>query len=272
MNQTFSFQRWSLLVAKHWAENRKRYILSITAMAGLLFMWFVFIMMTDDHDPMAYGIQQVTYYFPFFGVGAFYASQFFKEIHSRTKGINYLLLPASVFEKLLCGLFYTLLVFFVVYTLLFYVVDALAVATANAFHPSYTGDTANKAKLTNVFDLGNNEINPLAYYFMLIFIAVQSAALLGSAYFSSYSFIKTAIAFFLLFLFVFFIGNWFYDHLLPSGGFNANQGTYRFFHEGKSWQINLPAWIGYSLGFIFKYAFPPVFWATTYYRLKEKEV
>lgn len=272
MNQTFNFQRWCLLVARHWTENQRRYLLSIVAMAGLLFMWFVFVMLTDDHQPMAYGLQQVTYYFPLFLVGAFYASQFFKEIHSRTKGINYLLLPASILEKLLCGLFYTLLLFFVVYTLLFYLIDVLAVAAANTFHPSY-GGALDRATVTNVFDLGNKEINPLAYYFFLTFIAIQSAALLGSAYFSSYHFIKTAIAFCLLFLFIFIFHSVVLSKLAPQGSFTENMGTYRFSTgENKLAQVSIPSWINNVTGFLFKYAFPPVFWAATYFRLKEKEV
>ena len=273
MNQTFSFQRWSLLVAKHWAENRKRYLLSLAAMAGLMFMWFVFIMMTDKQDPMAKGLQQVTYFFPLFAVGAFYSSQFFKDMHSRTKGVNYLLVPASALEKLLCALFYGLVLFFVVFTLLFYIVDVLAVAAGNILHPYYGGSGAgvNKATVANVFDLDTEQ--NVGYYFILFFVAVQASALLGSAYFSNYHFIKTAIVFCLLALFIFVLESAVLNHLLPRGGFNQNMHTYRFFtDDNKSWQITLASWIGDSFSVLFKYAFPPLFWVVTYYRLKEKEV
>jgi cation transport ATPase len=115
MNQKFSFRRWRLLVAKHGAENKNRYLISLIALTGLLYMWFVFVMKTDQHHPLAPGLQEITFYFSLFLVGPFYATQFFKEIHSRTKGINYLMLPASSLEKLLCGLFYTLFIFFIAF-------------------------------------------------------------------------------------------------------------------------------------------------------------
>jgi hypothetical protein len=34
----------------------------------------------------------------------------------------------------------------------------------------------------------------------------------------------------------------------------------------------LPEWIGKVLNVVLSYAFPPLFWLATYYRLKEKEV
>lgn len=276
MNQTFNFQRWSLLVAKHWAENSKRYLMSLAAMMGLLFMWFVFVMYTDQSNPMAEGLQHVTYYFSLLLVGPFYASQFFKEIHSKTKGINYLLLPASTLEKFLCGLFYSVILFFVVFTLMFYLTDIIAVAAANAFHPGYNGSLPNsmqKAEVANVFVIQGNGNSNIAFYFILIFIGVQSAALLGSAYFAHYSYIKTAIALCLLFILVAFIQALVFGKLLPMGGIGNDFASYRFFTpDEKTWQIQLPKWVGFSVTFLMKYAFQPLFWVTTYYRLKEKEV
>jgi hypothetical protein len=63
MNQFFSIQRFSLLVAKHWADNKKRYVLAILAFMGLLVAWFVFTLLTFHNEPpMDKGVQQVTYF------------------------------------------------------------------------------------------------------------------------------------------------------------------------------------------------------------------
>ena len=51
MNQFFSLKRFNLLVLKHWADNRKRYGLSVLAFIGLLIAWFLFIMLTDEQPP-----------------------------------------------------------------------------------------------------------------------------------------------------------------------------------------------------------------------------
>jgi hypothetical protein len=127
MNQTFSFGRFSLLVKNHWAENKKKYLLSIPAFMGLLLLWFLFILLTKDWDPMAEGIQQVTYFFSLFGLGIIYASQFFGDLGSRPKAINYLMVPASTLEKFLCSLLYSTAIFFAVFTIGFYIVDVLMV-------------------------------------------------------------------------------------------------------------------------------------------------
>lgn len=273
MNQTFSFERFSLLVAKHWAENKKRYLLSAVAMIGLLIVWFLFIMLTDDHYPMAGGLQQVTYLFSLFGVGTFYASQYFKDLGSRSKASNFLLIPASSLEKLLCALFYVIVLFFIVFTAVFYLADIIMVTVANAAHLSYTPD--HSATIVNVFTSkevvdGDGEAN---FYFFLIFFTIQSAFLLGSIYFEKYSFIKTAISVFIISLSVFFLMYFFIEELLPNGSYhNGLITSYRIVQDGNDKLVQLPTWIGSGLKFLFMYAVMPLLWTATYFRLKEKQV
>lgn len=278
MNQTFSFQRWTILLAKHWAENKKRYLLSVAAYMSLLLVWFVFIMLTDDHDPLARGLQQITFYFSFILVGPFYASQFFSELSSKAKGTNYLMVPASSLEKLLSSLFYVLIFFPLVFIAAFYVVDILAVFIANASHPGYDGILDRqggllKAKLVNVFYSPRPNDREALYYGILMFFALQSAALLGSIYFGKYSYIKTAISITLTCLVIALIGFYFTSLFLPRGGFNQLT-NYRVFSDdgGEIKLIQLPNWIGKALEYFFFYGFPPLFWIATYFRLKEKEV
>src|SRR5687767_7415314 len=105
MNQFFSFNRFKLLVLKHWADNKKRYGLSVLAFIGLLITWFVFTILTGlDDKSMGKAAQQITFFLSLFAVGTFYASQYFHELGSRARGINFLLVPASAFEKLLCSI------------------------------------------------------------------------------------------------------------------------------------------------------------------------
>ena len=270
MNQTFSLHRLGLLIAKHWAENKKRYLLSVLAFVGLFIAWFLFVLLTDPHKPMAEGLQQVTYFFSLFAVGTLYASQQFSDLGSKAKATNYLLVPASHLEKLLCALFYTVLVFFVAFTTAFYSADAVMVFAANAVAalPSET------SPVTNVFsaaDIGldwNRNI-----YLLLIFFALQSAFLLGSIYFSNYSFIKTSIALAILFFAFFTLFYLYSEALLPDGGYSHGFLTsYRVSDGmGESKLVQLPGWIGDALRFLFLYAITPLLWLTTYHRLKEKE-
>lgn len=277
MNQTFDLNRFLLLISKHWAENRKRYLLSVVAFMSLVLVWYIFTMLVDNSDPLAEGLQDITYYFSLFLVGPFYASQFFKELSGTPKGINYLMVPSSNLEKALCSIFYAIVGFIVVFTAAFYLVTTITVGLANFLHPDYTGNTVRngvvqKAFIANVFEIEGGSEN-VAYYFFLLFFAIQSLYLLGSIYFNQYSYIKTTISTTQACLAIALLGFYFTSFFMPRGGFNE-LNTFRVFSENGSETrvIELPVWIGRVLKYVFLYAFPPIFWITTYFRLKEKEV
>jgi hypothetical protein len=268
MNQFFSFNRFTLLVLKHWADNKKRYGLSVLAFMGLLIAWFVFIILIDDDESMGEEIQKITYFLSLFAIGTFYASQYFRDLGSRAKGINFLLVPASSFEKLLCGFLYTVLFFFVAFTGVFYFVDYLMITISNTF-----GGT--NESLINVFDVflirANNDpgVSLLTFYFL-----VQSAFLLGSIYFEKYSFIKTIISGFVVFFLLFCLVYFLYDFFLPRGEYNSVFLTsFRVVSDGTTDHlVNVPAWIAKVFSFLVMYAMAPFLWMVAYYRLKEKQV
>src|SRR5689334_11586661 len=131
MNQAFSFSRWLLLVEKHWSENRKKYLLALVAITGILLIWFLFNIVMEAYRPMDAGIQIGTYFGGLFIVGCLYASTLFSDLSSKSKGINYLSLPASQLEKTLCALFYGVVVFFIAYTVIFYMADIIMVKVSN---------------------------------------------------------------------------------------------------------------------------------------------
>jgi hypothetical protein len=272
MNQFFSFKRFSLLVAKHWADNRKRYVLSIIAFVGLLITWFVFTMLVDSDTPMGKGLQLLTFFFSLFAAGSFYASQYFRDLGSRSRGINFLLVPASAFEKILCSLLYTVVLFFVVFVAAFYVADILMVTIAKSFFATAAPDRErgllNVFKAVNLpFDT-NSTINVL-----LLFFAVQSAFLLGSVYFEKYSFIKTIISGFVVFFIIFCCIYFMYD-MMPEGEYEHGfLTTYRIDTKGENdYLVKIPGWIGQALYYLLTYGIAPFLWIVTYYRLKEKQV
>lgn len=274
MNQFFSFKRFTLLVRKHWADNKKRYGLSVLAFIGLLTTWFVFTMLTEfDSVPMGREVQTITFFLALFALGTFYASQYFSDLGSRSKGINFLLVPASTFEKLLCSLLYTVLLFFVVYTASFYLVDVLMVGVAKTF--SETTEAGVQPTVFNVFDMLIFPFNrDTTFNFLLFFFSVQSAFLLGSVYFEKYSFIKTIICCFAAAFILFFLIYFFNDKLLPPGSYPKGFFTaYRFRVDGVNERlVQIPAWIGQVLRYLILYGVAPFLWIVTYYRLKEKQV
>ena len=255
MNQFFDFKRFNLLVLKHWAVNKKRYSLSVLALIGLLIIWFVFALIIGDDKLMSADFQQMTFYFGLFVLGTFYASQYYHDLGSKPKGSNFLLVPASTFEKFLCSLLFTAVLFFIVFTSAFYLVDVLMVSIANSL-PGIDLPEA-KATVINIFDISpfssddNTTLN-----FLLIFFSIQSIFLLGSVYFKKYNFIKTIISGFIIWFILFLLTYFFY---------------HQFFPEGNDQGAPLPKWLGTLLKSVI-YAIAPLLWIVTYYSLKQKQV
>lgn len=273
MNQFFSVRRFTLLVVKHWADNKKRYGLSVLAFIGLLITWFAFTLLAGVDTPMAREVQQITFFFALFSVGTFYASQYFNDLGSRAKGITFLLVPASAFEKLLCSLLYTVVLFFVVFLTAYYLVDVLMVAVGHAVSGAVEG--AEKPTVANVFEVILLRFNrDSTINFLLFFFSVQSVFLLGSVYFEKYSFIKTIICGFVACFVLFCLMYLFNEQLLPDGDYPQGFLTsYRVHVDGVNDRlVQLPRWIGEVFRFLMMYAIAPFFWLVTYFRLKERQV
>jgi hypothetical protein len=250
MNQFFSLKRFQSLVLKQWADNKKRYTLAVLAFIGLLTVWFAFsLLMPDDQVPMSHDVQQTTFFFLLFVTGTLYASLYFSELSSRTKAGNFLLIPASTFEKLLCGIFYSALIFPLVFIAAFYLADSLMVAVANGVYMS-----REETSVINIFTVdffrfnGHRNLN-----FFLFFLSLQSLFLLGSVYFRKYNFVKTIISCFIIWMLcmgiVFALHTW----VTPFDG------------EGP-----MPDGVVLAVAVVV-YLIAPLLWWMAYYRLKAKQ-
>lgn len=282
MNQVFSFNRWLLLVAKHWSENRKKYLLGILAITGIILIWFLFNIIMDQYRSMGFGTQVGTYFVGLFIVGCLYASTLFSDLASRPKGINYLSLPASQLEKTLCALLYGVVIFFTAYTIVFYIADIIMVKIANEVSYVYwqknhtVGDVFVPEKVVNILrleDMSAKKIN-IGFFFLLGYFAVQSAYILGSVYFTRFSFIKTTVSLLVLGLFIIIFVGKVLNVFMPHGNFYEGITSYRLYEGGEMSEkiIRLPEWVGVTTLFLLKYAFAPIFWIVTYFRVKEKEI
>lgn len=253
MNQFFSFKRFNLLVLKHWADNKKRYGLSVLAFIGFLIAWFVFIMLIADNNPMREDVQQSIFFLLLFGLGSFFASQYFSDLGSRARGSNFLIVPASAFEKFLCSMLYTVFLFFVAFTAAFYLVDSLMVTIWNRFFE--VNETVTQAKVVNVFTTDIFRFNRNATLYLFFFFSVQSAFLLGSIYFRKYSFIKTIICGFIAWFILFSLLSLLLKSNLPG------DESFAVMPDGLSQVFRLLV-----------YAVAPILWIIAYFRLKSKQV
>jgi hypothetical protein len=276
MNQVFDLNRWFLYTARHWNENKRKYLISLAAIAGLLILWYSFIIMVTDENPIGEGIQFMTFYVGLFLTGCLHASLIFSDLNEGPRAMHYLLLPASVFEKLLTAILFTGVLFFISYLLIFYLVDFSLVKISNSIAGNaikYKEAThAVSSDIINVFKASPEKGDNFYMYFLLAFIGVQSAFLLGSVYFVKYNFIKTTVSVLVVFLFFIFLVHKVMHLFLPEGGFFLPFNIYRLYTDKGTIAIQLPEWMSTILNFLFKYTLAPTLWVATYFRLKEKEV
>ncbi len=256
MNQFLDPKRFTLLLLKHWADNKKRYTLALLAFFGLLILWYVFGIVISGIERLPEDVQYGTFYFSIFAVGTLYASQYYADLSSKAKGSHFLLVPASSFEKFLCSLLYTVVLFSLFLTAAFYVADIVMVTVANAV--SGVDPAVPKSAVVNVFNLEFMRINPdAAIYVFPLFFSVQSIFLFGSVYFRKYNFIKTIISCFLIFLICFLVVYCIHE-LLPD-----REDEY-YFSKIENW---FPTFLQ-----VLVYAIAPIFWVATYFQLKKKQV
>ena len=279
-SESFSWSRWSLLVSKHWAENRKRYLLSLAGFAGMLLVWFSFILTMDKLAPMNTIYQYMTYFVGLYITGTLYASTLFAELGSKRDGIGFLALPASQLEKLLCALLFGIVLFFVAYTVLFYAIDIPMVKLSNRVIGALAHNWPNTSirvppnQVYNVFkgDWGP-AIEKELHFFLFGFFSVQSAFLLGSVYFPRYSFMKVLVALTLGLLVVIAVQANLIHFLLPPGWHNGWTGWYTEVTDRDLQQyVELPDLAEKAVIHLIQWAPPLLLWLVTWFRIKEKQV
>lgn len=277
MNAVFDLNRWLLYIGKHWNENKRKYLLSMGAIAGLLVLWFSFVMIVDPSSPMTENLQIVTYYVGLFLTGCLYASLLFSDLSDGPKATSYLLLPVSLLEKLLTTILFGVILFFICYTIIFYVIDIPMVKLSNEMIRSKAAliHFANYPiqEVTNVFFPPKLAEANIFIYILLGYFVIQSIFLLGSVYFVNFQFIKTLVAGLIVFLILVFFVHKVLGSFMPYGGFFTPFTVYRVNDVLKGeLMIKLPEWLNSILLFLIKYSLAPCLWVVTYFRLKEKEV
>lgn len=130
MNELFNIKRFGNLVARYYRENKKRNLLYISLLAICLFLvlsqnpFHVIYIGVSSMDGVGIGIQQQAVYWSMLLVfSVFYGATGLREYRRKTTAVSALMLPASTFEKYLLGMLNVTVVFFAVYTVVFYAVD-----------------------------------------------------------------------------------------------------------------------------------------------------
>lgn len=258
MNNSFSFRRLGLLIRKQWYDNSRLYILSVLALFGL--MAFVLLMWglvdggnRDEED--SYNIFIVG----LFIVGLIFSGLTFSQLGDKAKAIHWLSVPATHFEKLLTGIFYSTILFTLVYAAIFLILQPL---------------TFWLIELQGYKVIPQAEWSGGIFFALYAYFACQALFVLGSVYFARHAIVKTLlfslIAFSLFLLYVSFLQTTLsadFEHL-RFRGFGVVEDA-----RGQPVKVYaLSKFVGSFIENFLKYAFVPVFFVATYFRLKEKEI
>lgn len=276
MNQTFSLTRFSMLTGMHWMENRKRYYLFALATTGVMIAWYGFVLAMFGHDSELLFIQFATYYWGLYFIGLLYASTLFAGLNSKPQAISYLSVPASHLEKSCCAILFGVFGFFVVYTLLFYIVDIPMVRIYNELYPGGLMKKEDAAFVYNIFTAEGGIIPEREFHlFLFSFFSIQAMFILGSVYFTRYAFIKATVAILLFALVVIVFITKVVENNLPDHWRISTMIEWVQWDALQSHHIRvvrLSQWTERLLTTGLICGVPVFFWCVTYFRLKEKEV
>ncbi len=179
MNNTFDFNRFSLLLKKELWSGNKKPLLVAGAVLGFLMLYALFMIYNDG--PAYQWLNWNLFPIVLFGGGFIFTSTIFYEFNDKTGTHNYLSLPASTFEKFLSKWFITAVLFPIIAAIVFWIYST----TCDSFYSSHSGDVDfSPWKLTDWWSI----------FFLKLYFVLQSVYLIGAIAFQKYTFFKTSLS------------------------------------------------------------------------------
>ncbi len=263
MNNTFNIKRFAWLFKKTLLE-RPVQLLGLTGLTLVVVLLFYAICKNLIGFEEA---QNASFIFGFVGGGSFLAAFVFNYFSSNASGSSYLTLPASSFEKWLCGVLISGVIFTLMFLVFYRIMDTTFV---EIYHKSLDPKGPFYKEMyssVNIFPY-NGFVASKAF---MMFVNFTTAMLVGALYFNKAAFIKVA-----LIVCGLFIAGTFLNGLMAKAVFdNVNRALPYygvFIQVGKEFgKIVLPSYASKVVDICILYIVPAVLLVTAYLRLREKE-
>jgi len=251
MNENFSLSRFNNLFVRHLTYNFRSIVLFFSVFG--IFMFIVFFLESLIKKDINYNSQFSTFFFWYILVGLYSASKSFSETSIPERAYQYLTLPVSNVERLLCVIFYSIFLYLTGGIILFLIVGFLAnnlAASIGNFSFKYLD-----IELIKFIKIYSDTLLPFS-----IFIA-------GSISFRKHSFLKTILFLIIYSLIILFIAALIYRIVLSNFNFKDSmiEDNLNFYFLDFQHKYNFLV-IMLLMIFIF------LIWLYTYFKLKEKEV
>ena len=268
MNNTFEIQRFLFLIRRQWISNKKEYLLIVGSIVSILLFYYgiqIYSILDffENSKPYVEYINFSSRIGLFCIVGILYitltSSLYFRKFGKHGTAIPELMLPASQLEKFLTSFFYTIVIGFSVYFIIFYLIDFgfIAIFKNHLIEEFPELDSARlDEKMEYFFPYINNE--SIKYMIFIPFL-LNAIFLLGSLYFTKNQYIKTLVSI-AVYIFIAIIIIGFISKILFSGSIQLERNSLISNFE-------MPKLLCFG-GWVLCFAL----WIITFIRLKEKEV
>lgn len=275
MNDIFSFKRFALLLKKFTKEHASMYLLYIAALSGIIILVYGLTTISVLNTRFPQDAPVIYFDFGICLMGCLFSSSFYGFFNNKAKGIQYINLPASASEKLLLGFLYTQVAFIIVFICMFYCIDHLMVWVYNSLHHTPADVPADYHRMFHAEPLNFNQ--GMIKGGIIIAFVVMALSHFGSLCFEKNAFVKNALWIIIggaVYMFYNFYGM---RSMIPE---ESMPGGMPFYNEslriGTQSQIRgvvyLPdGWAGFLYWFL-PAVFYVLFWVSSYFKLKEKQV
>lgn len=245
-----------LLINRQWLESRRAWLIGTSAITAILSCLFLVI----DHWRTSFNGDTTNGVFLlllFIGGGIFMAG-IFKDLGNKQKGVWFLILPASAFEKLIVAMGYGIFTYVIAYLGIFYTVQETMRLILGG------GEGLHRVELLkNGF-----------YQFIFLFVNFQSLILLGSIFFNKSQFLKTVLLI-IAGEFLIYNGNTLLLRILSKEASitsNSPLDSFQFVNHNENVYVHLPPGMLLTMNVVSWVIVPLTLWLITWYRLKESEL
>jgi hypothetical protein len=264
MKDIFEFKRFGLLFKKTILERPLQFV----GLIGLVLLVTLVIYAGVLYTIGWVMAQNMAFIWGGLGGGCFLTAIIFGYFNTNASGAAYLTLPASAFEKWLCGVVIAGILFPMIFLVFYRVIDTCFVAS---FHNGLNKNDAHYKEIydsVQIFTFGNFVIHQVA----IMYVNFAGAMMVGSLYFNKISAIKTALVYCGVLAVIYFtnflLANVMFQNVVIAFPFHN-----MFIHVGNDdASLELPSKYMDFVQIAIQFIIPAVLWITAFIRLREKEI
>jgi hypothetical protein len=272
MSEVFELSRFIRLLKKSWTDERRKYVLSMLVAFGLLIGGFLFALITSEKPKtLGFTSQIVLYSMGLYALGLLFAGTWFSQLGDKPKGISYLMLPASHFEKILVAFLFNVLFFLAFYNIMFWVVDQAMIGLNNLYLKEWnSGHPENQVVMRKPLSMIESDV----ILALLNFLIFQAIFVFCSVFFERMSLLKSILMTLLLVTVVTFILSSVQGFFLPDDQWMFFSFTEwrHFLQNGKLEAVRLSPQINKLITGAYFVGVPLFIWVITYFRIREKQI